>query len=115
MRGARLLASLALSCLAAASGCRSATGPSLANALESPEAVGRAVVRGHAENDLEALRALAVTEAEFRDLVWPKLPAGRPERNLPMDYVWGIFPPRVTGTSAAGWADGRIAASCSCP
>ena len=84
----RVLAPLALLWLAAAPGCRTATGPSLANTQESPEAVARAVVKGLAERNLEALRALAVTETEFRDLVWPRLPASRPERNLPLDYVW---------------------------
>jgi hypothetical protein len=39
--------------------------------------------------DLEGLRALALNEREFRDHVWPKLPAARPERNLPFSYVWG--------------------------
>ncbi|HXG89920.1 MAG TPA: hypothetical protein VNJ02_16455, partial [Vicinamibacterales bacterium] len=35
------------------------------------------------------LRALALDEAEFRDHIWPQLPAARPERNLPLSYVWG--------------------------
>jgi hypothetical protein len=35
------------------------------------------------------LEDLALTEAEFRDHVWPDLPAARPERNLPWSYVWG--------------------------
>ncbi|HRB11684.1 MAG TPA: hypothetical protein PKU70_01625 [Vicinamibacteria bacterium] len=99
---------LALTCLAVAPSCRSATGPSLANTLESPEAVARAVVRGLAEKDLEALRALAVTEAEFRDLVWPKLPASRPERNLPLDYVWGDLSTKSDANLRArlgGWVD----------
>jgi len=56
--------------------------------MESPEAVAGAVVRGFADRNLEALQELAVTEAEFRLVVWPKLPASRPERNLPFEYVW---------------------------
>jgi hypothetical protein len=39
--------------------------------------------------DAPALRALALTEAEFREVVWPSLPASRPERNIPWDYAWG--------------------------
>jgi hypothetical protein len=35
------------------------------------------------------LEALALSEAEFRDHVWPQLPASRRERNLPFSYVWG--------------------------
>jgi len=36
-----------------------------------------------------ALETLALSEMEFRDHVWPQLPAARPERNLPFSYVWG--------------------------
>lgn len=68
--------------------CRTGASPTLAHTMESPEAVARAVVRGFAERNLGALRELAVTDAEFRIVVWPKLPASRPERNLPLDYVW---------------------------
>ena len=30
-----------------------------------------------------------MSETEFRDHVWPQLPAARQERNLPFSYVWG--------------------------
>jgi hypothetical protein len=42
-----------------------------------------------ASRDRHGLEALAVTEREFRDQVWPDLPSARPERNLPFSYVWG--------------------------
>jgi hypothetical protein len=42
-----------------------------------------------ARRDETALRALALSETEFRDRIWPSLPAARPERNLPLSYVWG--------------------------
>jgi hypothetical protein len=42
-----------------------------------------------ARRDREALEALALNETEFRDHVWPQLPASRPQRNLPFFYVWG--------------------------
>ncbi len=38
---------------------------------------------------MPALRDLALNEIEFREQVWPELPAARPERNLPFSYVWG--------------------------
>jgi hypothetical protein len=41
-----------------------------------------------ARGDVNALRRLAVDDGEFRDIVWPELPASRPERNLPLEYVW---------------------------
>jgi len=42
-----------------------------------------------ARRDGAALRALALTEQEFRQHVWPELPAARAERNLPFSFVWG--------------------------
>ena len=42
-----------------------------------------------AKRDIEQLRALALSEDEFRDQIWPGLPAARPERNVPVTYVWG--------------------------
>ena len=67
--------------------CRAA--PPLANTLESPEALGRALLDAVAQRDRSRLDALALSEREFRDHVWPDLPAARPERNLPFSYVWG--------------------------
>ena len=80
----------------------------LSATFESPEAVARAVVAGMGAGDLAALKALALTEAEFKDLVWPKLPASRPERNLPMDYVWGDLAGKSDANLRArlgGWQD----------
>lgn len=51
-------------------------------------ALAQAVLDGLAAADREALRRLAMSEQEFRDHVWPDLPASRPERNLPFSYVW---------------------------
>ena len=66
-----------------------ASQPPLANATPSSEALARAVLDAVARSDRTALEALALTEQEFRDRVWPDLPAARPERNLPFSYVWG--------------------------
>ncbi|MGE0392498.1 MAG: hypothetical protein AB7I25_02495 [Vicinamibacterales bacterium] len=63
--------------------------PPLAGARESPEAVVRAVLQALASRDRAALDALVLSEQEFKDHVWPHLPAARPERNLPFSYVWG--------------------------
>jgi hypothetical protein len=30
-----------------------------------------------------------LNEQDFREHIWPELPASRPERNLPFSYVWG--------------------------
>jgi hypothetical protein len=63
--------------------------PSLEDAQDSPEALAGAVLQAFANGDRSALERLALSESEFRDHVWPALPAARPERNLPFSYVWG--------------------------
>ena len=67
--------------------CNSA--PPLTNTRESPVVLARAVVDALLRRDRAALEGLALSEREFRDHVWPDLPASRPERNLPFSYVWG--------------------------
>jgi len=62
--------------------------PPLANTQPSYDALASAVLLALAQRDEVQLRALALTEGEFRDLVWPELPAAKPERNLPASYVW---------------------------
>jgi len=61
----------------------------LAHTLTSPEAVAEAVVEAMQAGDVDRLRALALTEEEFRAHVWPDLPVSRPEVNAPFDLVWG--------------------------
>ena len=61
----------------------------LHHTFSSPEALSRAVLTALADNHVDTLRALALDELEFRDAVWPDLPASRPERNVPFDYAWG--------------------------
>ena len=68
------------------SGCNSAA--PLASTHTSAAAVATAVVDALARQDRAALDALALNEQEFKDHVWPELPAARPERNLPFSYVW---------------------------
>jgi hypothetical protein len=75
---------LATSILAACS----AASPQLRHTFDSEEALATAVLAGIARNDHAALEALALSEAEFRQAIWPELPAARPERNMPLDYVW---------------------------
>ena len=63
--------------------------PPLAHTHPSPSSLASAVLDALARRDVPALEALALNETEFRDHVWPQLPAARPERNLPFSYVWG--------------------------
>ncbi|MGE0043523.1 MAG: hypothetical protein AB7H88_09875 [Vicinamibacterales bacterium] len=62
--------------------------PTLGHTLPSDEALARAVLDAVAANDREALMALSVSKDEFEDVVWPTLPASRPEVGMPADYVW---------------------------
>ena len=67
------------------SGCSRAP---LTNTYPSVETLAAAAIDGFARRDAVALRALAVTEEEFRAHIWPELPVARPERNVPFSYVW---------------------------
>jgi hypothetical protein len=51
--------------------------------------VAEAVIAAVTTGDQAALVSLALSEQEFREHVWPELPSARPERNLPLSYVWG--------------------------
>ena len=83
-RGA--LGALLAAILAFAPGC--GRSPSLEWGLESPQAVAEAVVAALDARDVRALERLSVNEQEFRQLVWPRQPAARPERNIPWEYAW---------------------------
>jgi hypothetical protein len=61
----------------------------LANAQPTADALAREVLTALARQDPARLESLALNEEEFRRHVWPALPAARPERNLPVSYVWG--------------------------
>lgn len=63
--------------------------PLLGNTHPSSQALATAVLDGLQRRDMATLRALALNEQEFREQIWPELPAARPERNLPFSYVWG--------------------------
>ena len=88
-----LASAAALLCLAAGGCARDAGGDPppapLRHTFPSPEALSRAVLTALAERDVDTLRALPLDETEFRNAVWPDLPASRPERNVPFDYAWG--------------------------
>lgn len=89
-RTAGLLAVAALAGLAALalSACASDARGRLSNTFDSPEAAARAVLAGIAARDAEALRDLALDEHEFRQVVWPELPASRPAAGVAVEYAW---------------------------
>ena len=63
----------------------------LQNTFPSPEAAASAVIQAMRAGDADRLRALVLTEQEFRAHVWPYLPAARPERNVPFEFVWELL------------------------
>lgn len=85
----------------AMAGCTQPTSPSskvsLAHTFDSPEALAQAVLTGLASKDVAGLNALALSEQEFKDHVWPELDTSRPERNVPFEYAWGQLKQRSDG------------------
>lgn len=79
------------------SACGRARAAPLEHTFSSPTELARGVLDAIARRDRSALEALAVSDREFRELVWPELPASRPERNLPLDYVWGDLQQKSVG------------------
>jgi len=59
-----------------------------ANAFPTKEAAATAVTEALWQRNVPLLESIAVTEQEFRRNVWPRLPASRPEVNMPVDYLW---------------------------
>jgi len=51
----------------------------------SPRELGEEVLEGLHDRDHERLAALALSEEEFKDDVWPEMPA---EGSVPAEYVW---------------------------
>lgn len=96
---ARGIVFLGLAAVLATAACGPSREP-LAGTRESPRAVAEALLDAVAADDGAALQSLALSEQEFRQHVWPDLPAARPERNLPFSYVWGDLRQK----SAAGLA-----------
>jgi len=76
--------------LASFSAWRSRPAP-LSETYPSSDALARAVIAAFQARDAHRLRGLALTEDEFRSHVWPKLPASRPDRNVPFDFAWGML------------------------
>ncbi len=106
--GALIVAVAMISCSSGATASRPAP---LAHTFESPEAVARAVLDRLAAGDVAGLKALALSKDEFRAHAWPELPASRPVRNLPFDYVWAQMKARSDGSlarTARRWGGRRL-------
>jgi hypothetical protein len=78
---------LILLALLAGSACTTVSPP--ANGHATPEDLAESILKALEADDRASLQRFALSEEEFRNHVWPALPAARPERNLPFSYVWG--------------------------
>ncbi len=81
-------------------GCGGSPASPLSGGYSSVDELAKSVIGAVERRDTAFLRAVALNEQEFREHVWPELPAARPERNLPFSYVWGDLRQK----SAAGLA-----------
>lgn len=63
----------------------------LVAAAASPEELVRRFLAALSENDIENVRLLAVTEDEFKTLIYPELPAADPGRNTSAEFVWSML------------------------
>jgi hypothetical protein len=73
-------------------GCTDATAEGAALRLPGSahglDALGEQVLGALVRGDTAALRGFRLTEAEHKEVVWPELPASRPEVNYPVDAAW---------------------------
>jgi len=73
----------------------------LSPAHPTPERLAQAVLDAFRERDRAKLSRLALSETEFRDAIWPELPASRSGRNVPVDYAWEQLKQRSDSALAA--------------
>jgi hypothetical protein len=81
--GALPLLAVALAALFGSSAC--SRGPRFANTFDSPRALAAAVLAALESKDRATLEQLPLSEAEFREEVFPEMPAWG---KIPMTYVW---------------------------
>ena len=79
--------------------------PPLGSTFGSIDELAVAVLDGIQHGRGQALWGLALTKEEFRDVVYPVLPASRPERNTSMEYVWGDLEHKSSASLSATLAE----------
>ena len=79
------LAALALAALFTAAAC-APSAPRFERTFDSPRTLAAAVLLALEANDRVALESIALSELEFREQVFPEMPAWG---KIPMGYVWG--------------------------
>jgi hypothetical protein len=71
----------------------------------SLEELGRAACRALSRNQLDSLRALCVTEAEFREILWREFPNSRPVTGLTWEDGWMFLNARLLSGTGGAIAD----------
>ena len=56
--------------------------------MDSPAALGHAVVDALNRGDINGLHRLRVTQDEYLSWIWPAFPASRPPYNFTPDFAW---------------------------
>jgi hypothetical protein len=88
MKNCVITALVALSLLV---GCESPGGPDespFPGAAASLDSLGELVLEALVRQDTLALSTMRLTEAEHNEVIWPELPASRPEVDYPVDLAW---------------------------
>ncbi|MDT8340049.1 MAG: hypothetical protein RQ751_00935 [Longimicrobiales bacterium] len=65
-----------------------AAGPPFPGSASSLAGLGERVLAGLTAGDTLALDAVRLSEREHNEVIWPELPAARPEVNFPVDLAW---------------------------
>lgn len=60
----------------------------LEGSASSLDELGEHVLRALVDGDRATLEGYRLTERQHNEVVWPELPASRPEVNFPIDYAW---------------------------
>lgn len=79
----------------------------LSNTFESIEELAATVLDGLERGRGQALWRLALSKEEFRDVVYPVLPASRPERNTPLEYTWSTLETKSSNALGATLSEHR--------
>ncbi len=63
-------------------------GPPFPGSARSLEELGARVLHALVVGDTLALEEVRLTEEEHNGVIWPELPAARPEANFPVEFAW---------------------------
>jgi hypothetical protein len=97
---AGLFRALGLAALVMAAAACASPSPSFEGLHPTKEQAAQAVADALRDRDARRLQDLALSADEFRTIVWPELPASRPEMGMPVDYAWSDLQQKSAGELA---------------